>query len=58
MVAHEQSCVNCDNARQPDKAQSHLGEVIGAFVIDIPVISEYSKLVGRDDVPEANLLSA
>ena len=36
-VAHEQSCVNCHNALQPDKAQWHLGDVIGAFVIDVPI---------------------
>jgi diguanylate cyclase (GGDEF)-like protein/PAS domain S-box-containing protein len=36
-VAHEQSCVNCHNALQPDKAQWHLNDVIGAFVIDVPI---------------------
>src|ERR1700732_2526723 len=36
-VAHEQSCVNCHNALQPDKAQWHLNDVIGAFVIDVPM---------------------
>src|ERR1700675_1736161 len=36
-VAHEQSCVNCHNALQPGKAQWRLGDVIGAFVIDVPI---------------------
>ena len=36
-VAHEQSCVDCHNALQPGKAQWHLGDVIGAFVIDVPI---------------------
>jgi diguanylate cyclase (GGDEF)-like protein/PAS domain S-box-containing protein len=36
-VAHEQSCVSCHNTLQPDKAQWHLGDVIGAFVIDVPI---------------------
>jgi diguanylate cyclase (GGDEF)-like protein/PAS domain S-box-containing protein len=36
-VAHEQSCVNCHNALQPDKVQWRLGDVIGAFVIDVPI---------------------
>jgi diguanylate cyclase (GGDEF)-like protein/PAS domain S-box-containing protein len=36
-VAHEQSCVSCHNALQPDKAQWHLEDVIGAFVIDVPI---------------------
>src|ERR1700731_4876571 len=36
-VAHEQSCVSCHNALQPDKPQWHLGDIIGAFVIDIPM---------------------
>jgi diguanylate cyclase (GGDEF)-like protein/PAS domain S-box-containing protein len=36
-VAHEQSCVNCHNALQAGKAQWHLGDVIGAFVIDVPI---------------------
>jgi diguanylate cyclase (GGDEF)-like protein/PAS domain S-box-containing protein len=36
-VAHEQSCVNCHNALQPDKPQWHLNDVIGAFVIDVPM---------------------
>src|SRR6267154_3601404 len=35
--AHEQSCVSCHNALQPDKPQWHLHDVIGAFVIDVPV---------------------
>jgi diguanylate cyclase (GGDEF)-like protein/PAS domain S-box-containing protein len=36
-VAHQQSCVSCHNALQPDKAQWHLDDVIGAFAIDIPI---------------------
>ena len=36
-VAHEQSCVSCHNTLQPDKAQWHLDDVIGAFVIDVPI---------------------
>jgi hypothetical protein len=36
-VAHEQSCVSCHNTLQPDKAQWHLNDVIGAFVIDVPI---------------------
>src|ERR1700676_4721937 len=36
-VAHEQSCVSCHNALQPDKPQWHLGDIIGAFVIDVPM---------------------
>jgi diguanylate cyclase (GGDEF)-like protein/PAS domain S-box-containing protein len=36
-VAHEQSCINCHNALQPDAAQWHLNDLMGAFVIDIPV---------------------
>src|SRR6202795_4168168 len=36
-VAHEQSCINCHNALQPDKVQWRLGDVIGAFVIDVPI---------------------
>jgi diguanylate cyclase (GGDEF)-like protein/PAS domain S-box-containing protein len=36
-VALEQSCVSCHNALQPDKAQWHLNDVIGAFVIDVPM---------------------
>src|SRR6202171_638717 len=36
-VAHEQSCVSCHNTLQPDKPQWHLNDVIGAFVIDVPI---------------------
>jgi diguanylate cyclase (GGDEF)-like protein/PAS domain S-box-containing protein len=36
-VAQEQSCVSCHNALQPDKPQWHLNDVIGAFVIDVPI---------------------
>ncbi|MBV8835806.1 MAG: diguanylate cyclase, partial [Alphaproteobacteria bacterium] len=37
MIAHEQSCVDCHNALQPDKAQWHRGDLMGAFVIDVPI---------------------
>src|ERR1700719_4791765 len=36
-LAQEQSCVSCHNALQPDKPQWHLKDVIGAFVIDVPM---------------------
>jgi len=36
-LAREQSCVSCHNALQPDKAQWHLNDVIGAFAIDVPI---------------------
>src|SRR5260370_17774767 len=36
-VAQEQSCVSCHNALQPGKAQWHLNDVMGAFVIDVPI---------------------
>jgi diguanylate cyclase (GGDEF)-like protein/PAS domain S-box-containing protein len=36
-IAREQSCVSCHNALQPDKAQWHLNDVMGAFVIDVPI---------------------
>jgi diguanylate cyclase (GGDEF)-like protein/PAS domain S-box-containing protein len=36
-IAQEQSCVSCHNALQPDKAQWRLNDVIGAFVIDVPI---------------------
>src|SRR6202158_2667525 len=36
-LAREQSCVSCHNALQPDKAQWHFNDVIGAFVIDVPI---------------------
>jgi diguanylate cyclase (GGDEF)-like protein/PAS domain S-box-containing protein len=36
-VAHEQSCVTCHNTLQSDKAQWHLNDIMGAFVIDIPI---------------------
>src|SRR6202166_1521700 len=36
-VAQEQSCVNCHNALQPNKAQWHLNELMGAFAIDVPI---------------------
>ena len=36
-LAKEQSCVSCHNVLQPGKAQWHLNDVMGAFVIDVPV---------------------
>src|SRR5580700_10899149 len=36
-IAQQQSCVSCHNALQPDKPQWHLNDVIGAFVIDVPM---------------------
>jgi signal transduction histidine kinase len=36
-LAREQSCVTCHNALQPDKPVWRLNDVMGAFVIDIPV---------------------
>src|SRR5258706_2705604 len=36
-LAREQSCVSCHNALQPDKAQWHPNDVLGAFAIDVPV---------------------
>jgi diguanylate cyclase (GGDEF)-like protein/PAS domain S-box-containing protein len=36
-LAREQSCVSCHNALQPDKAQWHLNDVMGAFAIDVPI---------------------
>jgi diguanylate cyclase (GGDEF)-like protein/PAS domain S-box-containing protein len=37
MLAQQQSCVDCHNELQPDKAQWRLDDVMGAFVIDVPV---------------------
>jgi diguanylate cyclase (GGDEF)-like protein/PAS domain S-box-containing protein len=34
--AHEQSCVSCHNALQPDKAQWHINDLMGAFAVDVP----------------------
>jgi diguanylate cyclase (GGDEF)-like protein/PAS domain S-box-containing protein len=36
-VAREQSCVGCHNTLQPDKTQWRLNDVMGAFVIDVPI---------------------
>lgn len=36
-MAQEQSCVNCHNTLQHDKPQWHLNDVMGAFVIDVPL---------------------
>jgi diguanylate cyclase (GGDEF)-like protein/PAS domain S-box-containing protein len=36
-IAKDQSCVSCHNTLQPDKPQWHLNDVIGAFVIDVPM---------------------
>jgi diguanylate cyclase (GGDEF)-like protein/PAS domain S-box-containing protein len=36
-LAREQSCVDCHNALQRTKAPWHLNDVMGAFVIDVPM---------------------
>jgi diguanylate cyclase (GGDEF)-like protein/PAS domain S-box-containing protein len=38
-IAQEQSCVNCHNVLQPDKARWNLHDLMGAFVIDVPIAS-------------------
>ncbi len=35
--ATQQSCVDCHNQLQAGKAEWHLGDVMGAFVIDVPM---------------------
>jgi signal transduction histidine kinase len=35
-VANDDSCVSCHNALQPAATQWHLGDVMGAFSIDVP----------------------
>ena len=35
--AQEQSCVSCHNSLQPGQTQWHLRDLMGAFVIDVPV---------------------
>jgi diguanylate cyclase (GGDEF)-like protein/PAS domain S-box-containing protein len=35
--ANEQSCVSCHNSIQGDKMEWHLHDLMGAFVIDVPV---------------------
>src|SRR6202043_3102069 len=37
MLAREQSCVSCHNELQPLKVQWHLNDLMGAFVIDVPI---------------------
>ncbi len=36
-IAQQDSCVSCHNALQPDGQQWHLNDVMGAFVIDVPL---------------------
>jgi methyl-accepting chemotaxis protein len=36
-LANEQSCVDCHNKLQPDKARWKLNDIMGAFAIDIPL---------------------
>jgi signal transduction histidine kinase len=36
-LAHEQSCVSCHNALQPGNTPWRLTDVMGAFVIDVPI---------------------
>jgi diguanylate cyclase (GGDEF)-like protein len=38
-LAREKSCVTCHNELQRDKPQWQLGDVMGAFAIDVPVAS-------------------
>jgi diguanylate cyclase (GGDEF)-like protein/PAS domain S-box-containing protein len=38
-LANEPSCVSCHNALQRDKAQWHLHDLMGAFVIDVPALA-------------------
>jgi len=38
-VAREQACVDCHNKIQTGKAPWHLNDVMGAFVIDVPMAS-------------------
>jgi len=38
-LANEQTCVTCHNQLQPNQAQWHLNDVMGAFAIDIPLAS-------------------
>src|ERR1700692_4035496 len=44
-MAQQQSCVSCHNALQPDKPQWHLNDVIGAFVIDVPLSPFQRKVI-------------
>ncbi len=44
-VAHEQSCVSCHNALQPNQPQWHLDDVMGAFVIDVPMSAFLSSVI-------------
>ena len=38
-LAHQESCVSCHNKLQQGKVQWRLGDVMGAFAIDVPVAS-------------------
>jgi diguanylate cyclase (GGDEF)-like protein/PAS domain S-box-containing protein len=44
-IAQQESCVSCHNALQPDKQQWHLNDVIGAFVIDVPLSPFQRKVI-------------
>jgi diguanylate cyclase (GGDEF)-like protein/PAS domain S-box-containing protein len=44
-MAQQQSCVSCHNALQPDKPQWQLNDVIGAFVIDVPLSPFQRKVI-------------
>ena len=44
-IAQQQSCVSCHNALQPGKQQWHLNDVIGAFVIDVPLSPFQRKVI-------------
>src|ERR1700728_607545 len=48
-IAQEQSCVSCHNALQPDKPQWHLNDVIGAFVIDVPMSAFLRSVTWQSD---------
>jgi diguanylate cyclase (GGDEF)-like protein/PAS domain S-box-containing protein len=44
-MAQQESCVSCHNALQPDKRQWHLNDVMGAFVIDVPLSPFQRKVI-------------
>jgi diguanylate cyclase (GGDEF)-like protein/PAS domain S-box-containing protein len=44
-MAQQESCVSCHNALQPDKQQWHLNDVMGAFVIDVPLSPFQRKVI-------------
>jgi diguanylate cyclase (GGDEF)-like protein/PAS domain S-box-containing protein len=44
-IAQQDSCVSCHNALQPDRQQWHLNDVMGAFVIDVPLSPFQRKVI-------------